>query len=155
MYQVFSQATKYNPKGSIAIAVYQDARLLVSGDNIGNDPGTLNLIFRAKMQGNQQEHGYMVVFPEYEYANLKGGKYVRYSANIGYVFNRFGNFELGASFGYGWIDRNGTLSSFSAYGELAYKLTNNFKIALLSQYTERGDIGVWRYSGLFGFEIKI
>lgn len=156
IYQVFGQSTKYDPKGSIAIAVYQDAKFLVVGDNKGNSPGTLDLIFRVKLQGNQDRLGYCIIFPEYEYANLKGGKYVRYSANVGYVFNQLiKNIETSLAVGYGWIDRNGTLGSISINSELAYKVTDNLKLSVIGQYTQRQDIRIWRYSSFLGVELRL
>jgi len=143
----------------VSLAVFQDARFLVAGDNRGNDAGTINLLARFKMQGNQQAFGYMVIFPEYEYANLAGGKYVRYSANIGYTFNKLviSNLEANASGGFGYIDRFGTSHSLSASAELAYKLSNRFKISILSQYTRRTDLQtpVWRFSGFVGIELTL
>ena len=38
------------------------------------------------MQGNQDELGYFVVAPEFEYADLQG-TYRRYSVNVGYTLN--------------------------------------------------------------------
>lgn len=143
----------------VSLAIYQDARFAFVGDDRGNDPGTLNLVARFKMQGNQQAFGYMVIFPEYEYANLAGGKYIRYSANIGYTFNKLiiNNLEANASGGFGYIDRFGTTRSLSASAELAYKFSERFKIALLSQYTRRTDLQtpLWRFSGFFGIEINL
>lgn len=143
----------------VSLSLYQDARFGLVGDNRGNEAGTLNLLARLKMQGNQEAFGYMVVFPEFEYADLVGGKYIRYSANIGYTFNKLiiKNLEANASAGYGWIDRKGTSSSIALSAALSYKVSKIFKINLMSQYTRRTDLQtpVWRYSGFVGAEITL
>jgi len=141
----------------VGIAIYQDARFLFVGDERGNEAGTLNFLGRVKLQGKQQKWGYMIVFPEYEYANLNGGTYTRYSVNVGYTFNRLliKNFEASISGGWGWIKRGLTYHSATIAGELSYKLTDNLKINLLSQYTDRADIAVKRFSGFIGLEIRL
>lgn len=143
-----------------AISIYQDAKLLFIGDKIGNDALTPNILIRANMQGNQQKWGYMEIFPEFEYANLKGGEYQRYTANIGYVFNKLilDNFELGSSFGWGWINRNNfTYRSVSLSGVLNYKLSHKIKLSAQLQLTERKDLKtpVLRTSGFIGLQISI
>lgn len=143
----------------ISVSVYQDARMLVFGDNKGNNAGTLNILTQFKMQGNQQKWGYMVIYPEFEHASLVGGDLQRYSINVGYVFNKLllNNFEAGLNIGYGWIDRE--LSSFSASvtGNINYKLNDTFKLSLLAQLTDRTDIEIpeLRISGFFGIEINL
>jgi len=151
-----AQATNFSPDGSIAISLHQDIRLATLGDNKGNDAFTLNFLARVKLEGNQDEWGYTTIYPEYEYANLKGGKYVRYSLNIAYVLNQiFKDIELSTGFGYGWIDRQGTSSSISLNSELAYYLSDRLKLSLAGQYTQRQDIETWRYSSFFGVEFKL
>ncbi|WP_166964673.1 hypothetical protein [Yeosuana marina] len=142
------------------ISVFQDAKLLVAGDNKGNKALTPNIITRLNMQGNQQKWGYMTVFPEFEYAQLKGGNYIRYSANLGYTFNKLviKNTEAGAFAGWGWIDReNFTYHSWSFSGVVNYKISNAFKICSMVQITQRNDleIPVFRTSGFVGLEISI
>lgn len=140
----------------VSIAVYQDARLLTIGDSHGNPRGTINILARLKMQGNQQKYGYMVVFPEYEYANLKE-PFNRYSANIGYTFNKLIINRLEASIygGGGFVNRSkiGYLS-LGGSTELSYKI-KGIKINLLSQLTQRKDIDIWRVSGFVGLEINL
>jgi hypothetical protein len=142
---------------NIGISLHQDGKLLIIGDNIGNNAGTLDLVFRLKLQGYQDKWGYAIVFPEYEYSNLAGGKYVRYSINTGYVFNKLilDNLEVNITGGFGWIDRFGTTYSASFGSELAYKINKKIKASLMNQYTNRSDIGVWRYSVLWGLEFTL
>lgn len=144
----------------VSISVYQDAKLLITGDNIGNSAGTLNVVLKANLQGNQQQYGYMIVSPEFEYANLKGGEYQRYSANVGYVFNKLilNNFEAGITAGWGWINRdNFTFHSASINGLLNYKINNRFKISTQLQLVDRTDLEIpeLRLSGFIGLEITL
>lgn len=149
-------------QGGVSLSAHQDARLLFAGDDKGNAAGTLDLLFRLKMQGNQFKHGYIVVFPEVEIADLSI-TYRRYSANVGYTFNRLvlNNFEASATAGYGWIDRDGmTTFSFGATAELAYKF-GSARASIIWQLIERSDLGMIygkteaRASVLFGIEVDI
>ena len=147
-------------QNKVSISIHQDTRLMILGDNKGNDAGTINILTRFKMQGNQQRLGYMIVFPEFEYAEIDG-KYYRYSANIGYTFNNITNIEASLSIGYGSINRYGkSMFSGSGSGELAY-LLGNVKLSLIGQLTERKDLkNLWgtneiRFSGFFGLEINL
>ena len=140
-----------------SVAVYQDVRLLITGDNKGNEALTPNLILRAVMQGNQQTYGYLTIFPEFEYAKLHE-EYYRYSANIGYTLNRLliDSVEMGCYAGWGMIKRNNTsFHSFGASGVINYKLNDTFKLSTMLQLTERKDIDAFRFSGFIGLEIKI
>ena|SRR5690606_2002269 len=148
----------------LSVSVLQDVRLGIVGDSEhGYDAGTLDVLLRLKMQGNQSEYGYLVVFPEVEIANLKPN-YVRYSANVGYTFNKLivNNLEASLYGGYGWINRkNMATSSFGAMGELGYKITDWLKVIADLQMTQRNDLDVLyndsnviKWSGFLGIEIK-
>lgn len=158
---IFFAVISATAQSNISLSLHQDARLLITGDERGNDSGTLDLLLRFKMQGNQFKHGYIIVFPEFEYSEIDGN-YKRYSANAGYTFNQFvKNFEFSATGGYGWIDRYGkTLFSFSGTGEIAYNL-GFAKISAIGQLTERSDIAYYyndkaiRFSGFIGIEINL
>ncbi|MCB0460349.1 MAG: hypothetical protein KDC74_10095 [Flavobacteriaceae bacterium] len=148
----------------IGFAVYQDARLGIIGDKEhGYKAGTMDVLIRLKMQGKQQKYGYMTVFPEFEYAEIQG-LYKRWSINAGYAFNRLfvRNTEASISIGFGLMDRYSMgFLSMGANGELAYKITDGFKIAANFQLVQRKDLDyMWggnniRLSGHVGIEIKI
>ncbi len=148
----------------VSIAIYQDAKFLTIGDEKrGYEAGTADLVFRFNMQGKQQKYGYMIVSPEFEYADIEG-IYKRYSANVGYVFNQLvvPRTEVGSTIGYGFIDRWGkSMFSFSVSGFINYKITDRFKLSLMAQFTERKDLA-WaygkndiRFSGLVGLGINL
>ena len=151
-------------QNKVSLSIHQDARLGLLGDDKGNDAGTLNILARFKMQGKQQKgYGYLVVFPEFEYADI-GGNYRRYSANVGYTFNELivDNFEASLFGGWGFIDRYAK-AFFSAgfEAELGYKITDRFKVSLLAQLIDRKDLK-WmygntevRFSGFIGIEYNL
>ena len=154
----------------IAVSMFQDAKLLFVGDNKGNESGTLNVVIRGNLQSEQQRFGFIDIFPELEFANLKGGNFQRYSLNVGYIFNRLGgthkflnhsilnNVEIGSSVGYGFINRQGfSFLSWSFSGVLNYEINNTFKITTQLQSTQRTDLKqvVFRFSGFIGIQVKI
>lgn len=150
-------------QNNVSVEVYQDAKFLAVGDKErGYKAGTIDAVFRLTMQGNQDKAGYFTVSPEFEYADIDG-IYKRYSANIGYTFNKWiNNSEFAITIGYGWIDRYGK-SFFSSGGTLAYKykITDNFKVVALGQLTERKELKAlygsnpFKVSGFIGLEINL
>lgn len=156
----FSQAQE-----RVSIGVYQDAKLGIIGDKKRNySAGTLDILINLKMQGNQQKYGYMIVYPSFEYAEIKDN-YKRYSANVGYVLNRLiiDDFEASASIGYGFISRyKKSLSSFGLDTSLSYKISDRFKITALCQIVDRKDLKmIWatkntiKMSGFLGLEFNL
>ena len=148
----------------IGISVYQDAKFLVLGDEErGYKKATINIVARLKMQGKQQDYGYMVVFPEFEYADIKG-IYKRYSLNVGYTFNNLmlDHLEASTSIGFGFIDRySKNFTNYSVNAELSYLITPDLKLALMFQLTQRKDLGwlwdetVMKPSGFIGLEANV
>lgn len=152
-----------NAQSGVSISLHQDLKFATIGDtDRGYKAGTIDIVARFKMAGNQDKYGYVIVFPEFEYAEIEG-IYKRYSVNAGYTFNKLilDNFEVNAAIGYGWIDRYGkSMFSFSASSEVAYKITDHIKTSLMLQLTQRKDL-LWLYgtnsikpSVFFGIEYK-
>jgi len=140
----------------LSVNLLQDVKLATIGDaKRGYKAFTVNFLARIKMQGNHQKLGYMIIYPEYEFADLKT-KYQRYSANLGYVFNTlFNDFELESSFSYGFINHNGTTNSLGFWFGTNYVINKALKINAGYQIVDRTDINKIRYSGFVGLEIKI
>lgn len=151
-------------QSGVSLSVFQDVKFAIQGDEArGYKAGTLDIVARFKMQGNQDKYGYLIVFPEYEYAEIDG-IYKRYSVNVGYTLNKLiiKNLEITPSVGYGWIDRYGLSTySYSLGLELMYKLSDRFKIGFNNQLTQRSDLknlwgkGKLGYSFFAGIEYKI
>jgi hypothetical protein len=147
----------------LSLSVYQDAKFAFIGDKKrGYEAGTLNALIRFNMEGHQQKYGYMIVSPQFEYANIKG-IYKRYSASVGYTFNKLIIKDLEASIAadFGFIDRySKSFFSSGAIGSLSYPLNDYLNVSILSQITERKDLGwlygktKFRYSGFIGIEVK-
>ena len=144
-----------NAQERVSLAVYIDPTLMIKGDTHNNPAGTLNYILQLKMQGNEQKYGYLVVFPEFEYADLSKS-YIRYSANIGYTFyTPIKHLEALLSGGWGILSREGTTwHSGSLEGVISLKI-NKFKINLMSQLVDRRDIKEIRFSGFVGIELYL
>ena len=144
-----------NAQERVSIAAYIDPTLMIKGDTHNNPAGTLNYILQLKMQGNEQSIGYMVIYPEFEYADLSKS-YFRYSANIGYNFyTPIKHLEALLSGGWGILSREGTTwRSVSLEGVISFKV-NNFKINLMGQLVDRKDIKEIRFSGFVGIELYL
>lgn len=160
----------------ITLNTTQDARLLFVGDEKGNEAGTINLTFRSEWQGKQQKYGFMFVAPEFEYADLQGGIYRRYSMNVGYTFNKFlddwrpfelsisgfnlisfdwSKFEYTASIGIGTIDYNGAYYSFGSNFQLGYQIGNRIVFFLDLEIVDRLDLQVYEVENLsFGDRLR-
>jgi hypothetical protein len=142
-----------NAQSDIAVSINQDARLAIFGDGNGNNPFTHNTILRVDLQDNQRDLGYYIVGVEYEYADLNGSSYNRYSLNVGYTFNQFNIFwtdklEATALLNYGMTVRELTqvnkkvdsaFIGFASSFTLAYPIGANFKVQLIGQLSHRID----------------
>jgi len=142
----------------VSLSILQDVKLATIGDKERNyDAFTLDMLVRLKMQGNQQKYGYLTIYPEFEYADLKQS-YIRYSANVGYTFNKLivNNFDVALIGGIGMINREGeSSSSLSLTGEIGYSLNDWLKLVIDAQLVQRSDIEKYVTSGFLGIEIKI
>ena len=140
-------------QGKVALGVWQDAKLGLVGDNIGNPAGTIDLLVKLKMEGNQVGVGFITVSPMFEYADLEK-PYYRYAADVAYTYNNFGldNLQATASVNYGIIHHGGSFQVFGADFELSYSLTDRLGVSLLTQIVDRKDLA-YRYGnkGTHGF----
>ena len=151
----------------ITINVSQDAKLLFFGDGKKLEAGTLDLTISSEWQGKQQRNGFMFIRPEYEVANLYHGQYTRYSANVGWTFNKLvEDVNFTTSIGYGFLNYNGAAQSLGFNFQLGYEIFKNVEFFLDWEITERRDLikyeseskilgTVFRGSGKFGFKIAL
>ena len=151
-------------QSKVNLSVYADAKLLTTGDTRGNEAGTIDVIVKSEWSGNQQATGYLLVFPQYEIANLDGGVYRRYSAGAGYTFNTIvKNIEFTPQINYGILNRFGrAFSSWDLGADISYRLTKNIKLSLLGTFTERKDLqyrwgikDVYRFNGYAGLKLNL
>lgn len=138
----------------LSASIHQDFKLLVTGDKDHNyDPLTINVMARLKMQGNQQKFGYLTIWPQVEFADLKVA-YYRYSANIGYTLNQFKWFELVPYAGVGLVNHGKGYSNFSLGGEISVPIGKRFKASYVGEYTNRKELKKNIYSGYIGIEFN-
>jgi hypothetical protein len=149
----------------VSFSTYHDLKLLAFGDDRGNRAGTLDILFRLKLQKPQNTTGYLVYLLEVEQANIEMNL-LRYGFATGYAFNALFsndiNFEITPILGLGAIHRQG-VSTFSWSGSIGfdYKLSERVKISSLLQYTDRSDLkriyndSKVRYSFFFGLEFNL
>ena len=146
-----------------------DTKLMFFGDDKGNDPLTVNYNIRSEWQGKQKEtsllgintSGYLFIAPEFEYADLQGGIYRRYSANVGYSFNKWvENVIFTTSVGYGIIDYNGGWRGFGSNFQIAYEVVKGVYFFLDAEFVDRLDLAIyndrkWRMSGKAGAKVDL
>lgn len=143
-----------NSQEKVSISVMQDLKLATIGDKEHNyNAFTTDVILRFKMQGKQQKYGYLTIFPQFEYAELRP-RYIRYSANVGYTLNQFKYIELMPYVGYGITDRKGSYKTISLGGEISYPI-GRFKILANGEYLKRKELNKWVFSGYIGLEFVL
>ena len=94
-------------KQNVDISFRHDTKFLFVGDQRGNDAGTLNFILRVDFRLKKFARSYLTVGSDYEYADLVGGTFTRYSLGIGYVREKvfLKNLSFGVYPNYGLISR--------------------------------------------------
>lgn len=138
---------------NVEFSFYQDLKLATMNDDHGNEPYTMDVVFKFRMNGNKQKFGYMYVAPYFEYAEI-AGIYKRYAAEVGYTFDELivKNFEASGGVNYGIQDRYGkNWLVLGADFELGYRITPNFKVKALAQLVERKDLKAFYGNYKIGF----
>ncbi|WP_242205368.1 hypothetical protein [Aestuariivivens insulae] len=131
----------------ISFSVFHDAKLLITGDDKGNDALTTDLIFNMDWEGKPFETYYFSIKTQFEYANLKGGKLYRYSVNGMWNFNRLiiPKLVAGIGLGVGVIHRSGYVNtdgllSYSLTNELSYPIFKSVAISCKYEVVKRTDL---------------
>lgn len=144
---------------AIGFQVTQDNRLMVLGDDHGNDPLTPDLSFKVVLQGNDSNTGYLIISPKYEYARLAGGDYSRFGAELGYAFHTYIlKIDIAPSIGYGYMFRHGSRSvSWEFSTEIKIPLTKSLSVISLVNVNQRHDLknAPWRYNVGTGLRFDI
>jgi len=143
---VFSFILSFYTHGqnNIEISVQQDARLLLVGDQKGNDPLTVNLLSKLEIPVYNFKKSHLATYVSAEYANLISKSYERYALGVGYVIKSiYGKIGAGAYLDFGKIYREkDDFSSFSLSGELNYRINDKLKFVCTQQLTHRKDLKV-------------
>lgn len=138
-YLVFSSVFA---KQTMDISFHHDSKFLFIGDERGNDAGTLDFILRADFRLKKFARSYLTVGPSYEYADLVGGTFTRYSLGIGYVREKvfLKNLSFGVYPNYGLISRqHSKTGSFGINIDIFYKISKRFSLSYVHQTLERTD----------------
>ena len=164
-------------QNNVSLAVYQDLGMAVKSDDYGNNAFTSDITIKLKMNGFFQPNneifiGYMYMAPIVEIADLAGGNYVRYGAEIGYTFTELyiSNIrtEITPLVNYGFLNRtyndNKTFSVKAWEFGLQYgiPLSPYIKLLALGTITQANDLQVlwgsdakkWRKNFSIGIEIS-
>ncbi|MDX6745845.1 hypothetical protein SHK09_03495 [Polaribacter sp. PL03] len=151
-------------QNAVNVSFHQDLKLLVFGDKIGNDAGTLNYIIRTKYEAREQKIGYFIHGLEYEKAMLKD-QYSRFGGFTGFTFTTLfdsKNIHITPTIGAGSIHRTGkNMFSWSASLQIEYLISNRVRISALNQITQRTDLKLLyndlqhRYSFFIGLEVNL
>ena len=149
----------FTATSQIDIGIYADGRLLLLGDDKGNDPLTINMVVIPKL--HNKEGNSIFVYPLYEYADLEGGTYTRWALGMGWK-QEVNKFTIEPSIDYGRILRwDAVYSSFNGLLEFSYSITPKIKICVLNSVTQRQDLKykwseeTWRYNLYFGAKINV
>lgn len=160
-------STDLLPQEMFSVDVFADPKMAVQKDDHGNTPFTLNVLMNCSVQFKQREYGYYSLGQSLEYADLDGGRYMRYSfIQVGYTFNRFGftdKLEASVALNYGLIRR--WSRGFCNYGsnfDISYSFSDRLKFTSLLQVVRRLDIespveknAIFRASVFFGLKFNI
>ena len=139
--------TQYSSNSQITISAYQDLRLAVSGDDHGNDFGTLDLVLRSEWQARQTKLGYVFVYPQWEYADLAGGSYNRYAGGAGFTFNTWAEkIDFSPSVNWGMLGRfERTFFTWEFVGDLSFRISDRFRFSTMGSFTQRTDLDYSQY----------
>lgn len=141
IYFLFLAATA---TAQVGLGLYQDAKLLVSGDGTNPAPA-VDLIIELNLDGKQYKTHYFTMKACFEYAKLDSN-FARYSVHAGWVFNKwYQNFEYGIFIGAGLLHRGkdyrlGGLPTASVMGEINYLLNPKLKLAVKYEVLYRTDL---------------
>lgn len=142
-------------QNNIEISLQQDARLLLVGDQKGNDPLTINVLSKLEVPVYSFKKSHLTTYIAVEYADLVGKNFKRYSFGAGYVVKSiYGKIGAGAYLDLGKIYREDDgFNSFSVSGELNYKISNKLKFICTQQLTYRKDLKIL-YNSTNGYVIS-
>lgn len=130
---------------SFDLNIHHDAKFLFTGDNRGNDMGTLDILIKFEIPLIQYSKSYITVFPLFEYADLYTGSLKRYAVGFGYFYKDvfIKKLKIGVLPNYGSISRfNNTTGSFGTDIEMSYRIAKRVSLSYVLQIIERTDLKV-------------
>jgi len=175
-----------NTQENVSLAIYQDLGLAVRSDDYGNNPFTIDVTMKFLMNGNHLLSykgnfiGYTHMGAIVEIADLAGGNYTRYGAELGFTFTHIyiGNLrtEITPLVNYGFLERTHHVESYNGQGaynptftvrawefglQYGIPLSPHIKLLALGTITQANDLQVlwgddakkWRKNFSIGIEI--
>lgn len=126
------------------LRITQDAKLATIGDNRGNDAFTpdIKTEFGISLVQDYDAIGYISTGFTYEYADLAGGRYIRWGVQASYTFNKLPikNLYATTKINWGGITRHDTnVPSTGVDFQLEYKVIEGLKILTIAEFVERND----------------
>lgn len=145
-------------QGSVGIQLTQDVKLATIKDDHGNEPFTTDLRLDVSMNGgNESSTNWGFVGVTFEYADLHGGKFIRYGLQGGWAFKsgihintkalRLDlNTKIEPYIGASKINRSGDSLGFFSFEcgfNWVFELGGNFDIIAKTNLMQRGDLEVY------------
>ena len=136
----------------VQVGMYAD-KIMILGDGGSNEIGTLDMKLTMDWRSD-----YMALKTQYEYAELSGGYYSRFTVGLGKYFP-IDDFEVGGFANIGLLKRKyvETPLTYSFLGELNYNLDEHWSLSLHLEYVYRIDLVIlwdennpWKPNGLIG-----
>jgi len=144
-----------NAQTGIRLSGSLDGRLLVLGDDRGNDPGTIDGTFKIHFEEFENRLGFWTVGLKYQNAGLSSGRLQRYGIEAGHAFN-VGPLRATPLFGYGVLIRDrSSFQSFEFAADIEYILTDHWSLLMAATLTQRSEYGIWRENVGFGIKYLI
>lgn len=145
-------SVKCHSQDKVTFGVTQDVRLALSDDNAGNKAYTPDIIFNMDWECAQFGNFYPALKMQYEYADLHGGTFTKYTVSGGITCNKismFGydypNLEVGLFLGGGVLARP-SISHMPDQGvysiiiEASYKIFKGFRGVLKYEMNNAPDL---------------
>ena len=142
------------------LEVSQNVKLAIIGGDNGNSAFTTNINARLSLEGFKNAYGsYLAGIAEYEYADLNGGKYNRWSLGIASALklNDRSKWTVRPSAQFGFIERTGTTMTGVFNVDILFDLGKGWSILQSNSWTIRTDLEntPWRYSNKLGISKQL
>ena len=140
---ILTKSALFFSQDNLNISVHHDTKFFLTGDDRGNQAGTLDLMLKIEIPIIRFKKSYIVAYPVFEHAKLNSGHLKRYAVGVGYIRQNLFIKKLNAGLlpNFGIIDRfRKTTTSFGMDFEISYKLFRRFSLSYTHQIVERTDL---------------
>lgn len=137
-------------QSSVSLKFTQDVKLAITDDDYGNEAFTPDVRFEFNMNGNENKSGdWLYIGWNVEYADLRGGSFLRYGFHGGYTSKRYIfnlPIKVSPNVGAGIIHRKGDNRGWMSLElglDLAIRLTENLDLVSKTNLMQRGDLIIY------------